>query len=441
MKKRKVPKRIAVAATIISLYVILAIFGPYLTNPKHIQNWNNRAYWKHNPSDAVPTFYGRMKNLPPTEWLEGTYADGKLIFEYNFSYSKSPTDIILFSDVRKQLKVTIVTPLNDSIVVFRGYPYGLDEGVFLTRNYPFYYKLMTERCGVAPTSFLIFKPVLNIIFSKPKEDCLENPELVHGTYKIIVEAVSKTQNVRLESNETVRILVQGKSYGVLGTDPIGRDVWVGFVGSTRESILIAVMGAVMTILFALILGTVGAVPGIAGGLANLISRSITVIPLLPFAGAMAIVIGNITLDYIIETNPLWLSVLLGFLLSGEASRNIRAIVKGELKKGYVESSVAIGGNMWWVLKKHISKVLFPYSLYQLSIAIPRVLALLTIMGFFSIAPGFNWGSMMSQTVVMGATYTYRFNWWQVLPVGISIGVLSISFTLLATWIEEEFVRV
>ncbi|MCD6373609.1 MAG: ABC transporter permease [Thermococcus sp.] len=441
MKKRKVPKRIAAAATIISLYVTLAILGPYLTNPEHIKNWNNRDYWEYNPSNAVPTFYGRLKNLPPTEWLEGTYTDGKLIFEYDFRYSESPTDIILFSDVRKQLKVTIVTPLNDSMVIFRGYPYGLEEGVFLARNYPFYYKLMTERCGATPSYILIFKPVLNIVFSKPKEDCLENPELVHGTYKIIVEAASRRQNTRLEPNETVRIMIQGKSYGALGTDPIGRDVWAGFLGSTRESILIAVMGAIMTMLFALFLGTVGATSGIAGRLANLISRGITVIPLLPFAGAMAIVIGNITPDYIIDTNPVWLSVLLGFLLSGEASRNIRTIVKQELRKGYVESSVAIGGNMWWVLTKHISKVLIPYSLHQLSLAIPRVLALLTLMGFFSIAPGFNWGSLMSQTVIMGSLYTYRFNWWQVLPVGISIAVLSISFTLVATWIEEEFVRV
>ncbi|MCD6525294.1 MAG: ABC transporter permease [Thermococcus sp.] len=442
MKKREIPKRVAVAVAIISFYLLLAVFGPYLTDTEHIQNWNNKTYWQHNPSNAVPTFYGTLKNLPPTEWLEGTYADGRFIFEYNFKYSEVPADIILFSDVKKQLKVTVVTPLNDSIVIFKGYPYGLNEGVFLARNYPFYERLMLKRCGNAPAYTLIFKPVLNIIFSKPKEDCLENPELVHGTYKIIVEAFStRRKSVTLEPNETIKIMIQGRSYGVLGTDPIGRDVWAGFIGSTRESILIAVMGAVMTIVFALLLGTVGAIPGIAGSLANLISRGITIIPLLPFAGAMAIALGQIGPDATIETDPIWLSVLLGFLLSGEASRNIRAIVKGELRKGYVESSVAIGGNMWWILKRHVSKVLAPYSLHQLSLAIPRVLAILTLLGFFSITPGFNWGSLMSQTVIMGSLYAYRFNWWQVLPVGISIGVLAISFMLVATWIEEEFIKV
>ncbi|MBP1911576.1 hypothetical protein [Thermococcus stetteri] len=133
-----------------------------------------------------------------------------------------------------------------------------------------------------------------------------------------------------------------------------------------------------------------------GRLSNLTSRLLTIIPLLPFVGAVAIDLGTFNTSKQMTTiRPIVVAFILGLIVAGEASRSVRAIVKEELRKGYVESAVALGGNWSWILKKHMTRTPIPYSLHQFSITIPKILALITLLGFFSIVPGFNWGSIMS----------------------------------------------
>lgn len=443
MARIRMPLRIILSITIVTAYIIMAIIGPHFY-PNIAEKWDDLDLWKNNPPNAPPAFYGELRGLPKTEWLPGEHVNGRVIFTYDFEYSKVPRDILVLANSTRKIRITIITPLNESYTLYEGDPFP--DGIHLGRNLlfaPDWERMKTEKCPNLDKKVML-RPPFSILFTEPNtQDCLSNPKLVRGTYKIILEPFYFPDE-EFSPKESARVLVQGESYGILGTDPFGRDVWAGFIGSTRDTVLVTIEGAFIAVGLSFLLGMSGAVRGKVGRLSNLISRLLTIIPLLPFVGAVAIDLGTFNASKQMATaRPIVVAFILGLIVAGEASRSVRAIVKEELRKGYVESAIALGGNWSWILKKHMTRVLIPYTLHQFSITIPKILALITLLGFFSIVPGFNWGSIMSQTVVMGRTslYSYNLNWWQILPVAVSIAVLSISFTLIATWIEDEFMKV
>jgi peptide/nickel transport system permease protein len=173
-------------------------------------------------------------------------------------------------------------------------------------------------------------------------------------------------------------------------------------------------------------------------LADFISKLVTVTPTLPAAVALVIIASRITPDYTIRISSLNMALILGVLLMGNTSRNIRSIVEEELRKEYVESARALGGNSLWILRKHVSKVLLPYTAYQFSLAVLWMIAFMTLMGFFNVVPGLNWGALMSQTLRTYGKFTMA--WWQVVPIGTAIGLIALGFVWFTKEIEDEFLR-
>ncbi|EEB73514.1 ABC transporter permease subunit [Thermococcus sp. AM4] len=447
----RIPRRVSIALIVVIAYVIASLVGPLTLRSDDLRNWNNLDYWEMNPKAKPPEWYGAFKGLPPSEWLRGKYREGVFRFTYDFHYGVAPEDVVIVANTTKSIEVTLTTPDNETIRLFAGSPGLMNYTLHLGENYPLFEELAEERCGMRLTGESFFgKNVLNIVFSEPKEDCLTNPKPLYGRYVITVKALDSPivrllhggRVPRLEPNETMKVFIAGQSHGLLGTDTLGRDVWVGFLGGMGETLLIAFAGALISVGLGLVLGTLGAIGGKAGTGSNLASRFLTVLPTLPFAMVTIIALGTIELEnrvYVIRIHSLYVALVLGILLTGNVSRNVRSIVKEELRKGYTESSKALGGSLLWILRKHVSRILIPYSLEQLAIAVPGVIALLTLLGFFNISPGFNWSSLMSQTIVYNAQY--QFLWWLVLPIGVSMGLLAISFVVIANWIEEEFIKV
>ena len=449
-RRSGIPRRVSIALLIVAAYIIASLVGPLTIRAEDLKNWNNLNYWDRNPKAKPPEWYGAFKGLPPSEWVRGEYRDGVFRFTYDFHYSLAPEDIVVIMNTTKSIEITMTTPDNETIKLFAGSPSLMNYTLHLKKNYPLFEELAEKRCGTKLTGESFFgKNVFNTVFSEPKEDCLTNPKPLHGKYVItikaqdspIIRAMYGGKIPKLEPNETIRVFIAGQSHGFLGTDIFGRDVWVGFLGGMGETLLIAFAGALISVSLGLLLGTLGAIGGKLGTGSNLASRFLTVLPTLPFAMVTIIALGTIELEnrvYVIKVHSLSVALVLGILLTGNISRNVRSIVKEELRKGYTESSKALGGNLPWILKKHVSRILVPYGLEQLAITIPGVIALLTLLGFFNISPGFNWSSLMSQTIVYNAQY--QFLWWLVLPIGVSMALLAISFVVIANWIEEEFIK-
>ncbi|AEK73190.1 ABC-type transport system, permease component [Thermococcus sp. 4557] len=424
MFERNLSTRAAVA--IILSFILVSIIGPHTLNHEDVENWDNLSYWRLNPQGVPPEWYGELVGLPKTEWLQGERQAGAFVFTYDFHYSSSPSDIIFIPNSTGVMRIKIIGPDGREYILWDGYVFG---EIHFSKNPSVFVRIAGEKCNVTPDGGnLLFHDAFNVIFSKPTEDCLDHPEFLKGEYKIVVEGAEKEPRIR----------VLGKSYGLLGTDTVGRDVWTGFIWGMRETIVIAILGSLATVGLALVLGTLSVLSSWVGKIADFVSRLVTVTPVLPVAVSAVVLVAAIDENYVIKASPLAIALIVGILMMGNVSRNVRSMVEEELRKEYVESARALGGSSLWILRKHVSKVLVPYTVYQFALAVPGTIAFITLLGFFNIVPGFNWGTIMSQTIREGATY--RLAWWQVVPVGVSIGLLALSFVSLSRRIEEEFLK-
>ncbi len=111
------------------------------------------------------------------------------------------------------------------------------------------------------------------------------------------------------------------------------------------------------------------------------------------------------------------------------------MVTVEMSKDYIESSRSLGASDLWILRKHVLRTVAPYATSQFVLISAKTVALVSLLGFFSVVPGMNWGTLMAMIIVQKALY-YK-AWWMVVPVGVAISLLAVAFILLSMGIEKR----
>ena len=423
---------------IVAFFITFSIIGPHTVVEKNVENWNNVSYWKYNPIGVPPEWYGYLVGLPKTEWLRGTYQNGSFVYYYNFHYSKVPQNILIIPNTTRNLKIVLVDPRGKEYNLWNGIVSGYLNLATLSSSI---IDIARDKCNPKPTwSQLLFHNPLRVIFSKPGTDCVFNFIPLKGTYKIIITGTFG----RLNRGDEPKVRVLGLSYGRLGTDVYGRDIWTGYAYGARETIEVSVLGAGILALLALIMGALSAVATNLGKPIDVTSRILTSIPPLPLAVVLVLIFGRIKygvtpLSLRININPYAMAFIVAIVFLGTSSREIRSIVKEELKKDYIESSRAIGATQLQIVRFHVLPVLVPYVVYLFAISVPGIIGFITLLGFFNVIPGFNWGTMMSTPLRAGIT-TYVPYWWEVVPLGLSLGLVAYAFIDIGRLVESKFFR-
>ncbi|RKY20656.1 MAG: ABC transporter permease, partial [Planctomycetota bacterium] len=279
-------------------------------------------------------------------------------------------------------------------------------------------KIAQDRGVSYSDSDFLFGRGLMPIFAKG--DSLEK-----GTY--ILEITSK-------SEPTVEVI--GKVYGLMGTDSMGRDMWQGFIWGLRGTMGMVVAVGLIAVVVGAALGVLGALSGVVGAITDGLAKLSAILPLVPVMVMMIPIMSEVTHGGHLEV-PLWSFVLLmGVLLFGKIARNVRALVETELSKEYVESALSLGASRWWVLKHHISRAVLPYSIYQFSIIMPKVVALVSLLGFFEAIPGFNWGTLLGSMIAEKQLFSMA--WWIVVPIGVGLALFAMAFVMINLSMEERF---
>jgi len=161
-------------------------------------------------------------------------------------------------------------------------------------------------------------------------------------------------------------------------------------------------------------------------------------PLVPAMILLVPILGGVSYYGTIEIS-LWPFVLaLSFLLFGKVSQNIRTITMTELSKEHITASKALGASEVWILRRHVLKAVFPYASSQFILTSAKVIALISILGFFGVSFGFNWGELFTMVVTQKAIYNGA--WWMILPVGVAITLLAIGLLLINREIEENLIN-
>jgi len=222
------------------------------------------------------------------------------------------------------------------------------------------------------------------------------------------------------------LLIFGTSFGLLGTDHQGRDLFSQLIYGTRISLYIGILVSVFSVFIGLI---VGLAAGYLGRFVDEILMRITdlllVLPGLPLLIVLVAVLGA-KLENLI--------ILLGVLGWMGFARMVRSQVLSIKERPFVEAAKAIGAGRFHIIVHHVLPSVMSLVYVSLATSVPGAItaeAALAWLGFYD-PSRMSWGQMLHNVFESNAIT----NWWWVIPPGLCISLLAAAFILLGYALDE-----
>jgi peptide/nickel transport system permease protein len=220
----------------------------------------------------------------------------------------------------------------------------------------------------------------------------------------------------------------------LGTDDLGRDIFSQMIYSSRLSLIIGFISA----LVATVIGTMlGILSGYYGGKVDEILMRLTdlwlAFPSLLFAILLVVIFSPQTGNRVV---PIIIAIAL--VSWPTASRLIRSAVISIKQSPYIEAARALGASDARIIFSHI----LPNTTSLIIIEVITIMggAMLTEASLSFLGLGdpraMSWGMMLHYALSRNAIYLGM--WWWFLPPGLLISLSVLSIILISTGLEEYF---
>jgi peptide/nickel transport system permease protein len=268
----------------------------------------------------------------------------------------------------------------------------------------------------------------------------------NGTYQFSLQILAVGSGTRASYSVAVggvSFQIVGRTYGLLGTDVYGRDIWAQFVWGSQISILVGVFSAIGSV----VIGTLaGLAAGLIGGWVDEVISRVTdfflVIPFLPLA---------IVVIFFLGQNPVlfkgiyyWVILLFVALSWPTITRIVRSQVLIVKEKQFVEASRALGGRSRHIMIRHILPNVLGLVYAQTALLVPGFILTEAALDFLAVAvhpiSTITWGIMLTEALANAALTNAAadYAWWWFLPPGIAIALLSLAFVMVGYALDNVF---
>lgn len=262
------------------------------------------------------------------------------------------------------------------------------------------------------------------LFAYPDPNAPSGLRILSGDYQLKVQFLVPDPTDSLTSLKTV---IGGNAFGIMGTDSLGRDLFEGLLYGFPIGLLIAV---VVSLFSTLIGASLGILSGYAGGKTDTVIQRLCDIlnnvPLLPLLIFLVFILGS----------HLYL-ILLFLVLFGWTGLTIlvRSMVLQIRSGQLVEAARALGASRGRIMLRHVFPQTAPFIVAQMIFFAPGAILAEASLSFIGLGdPSVpTWGQMLEQGFRTGALYVGY--WWWVVPPGILIIFTAVAFMLLALAIE------
>jgi peptide/nickel transport system permease protein len=214
---------------------------------------------------------------------------------------------------------------------------------------------------------------------------------------------------------------------LLGTNDVGQDIWSRLAQGTRTSVLVAIgVGFLSTLISTL----TGISAGIIGGICDkIIMRLVDALLVIPTIVVLILVASFV--------NPsVWILIVLISLLHWQGgARVIRSQTLALKERMHISAARTFGAGRWYIIFRHIIPDLGPILIVSFIHRARMAVFMEAGLAFIGIADPLmiSWGMMMHHALKF--YYLPVWKWW-LLPPGISLSLLIMSFTFLGHSLEK-----
>jgi peptide/nickel transport system permease protein len=439
------------------LLVFTALAAPYITEPDIPDKWP--TYWEGNPTNVPPIWYNYFTNkklaahevltyndlrITPEQDLGGGIKYYAIEFDYINQYDLPPKDLIIknigvkLTDINSpaQITITLVRPDGQTVELLttelrEGSTFQVAKTGAVVNNVFNWAAEFEDPKALAGRTETIKSTmdVMRVIFAKAQPGILINPEPLHGKYTFLIEIFTFNEGDKIDLTPIV-ITLTGRTYGIMGTDYMGRDLWAGLVWGTRVSLTVGVSVAVLTVLIGISFGVTSAYLG--GWRDEFMQRvnefvaSIPVLPILILLGAAFK--GHVTLWTIV-----FLMVIFYWTGIAKVARSMALQIK---EQTYVEAARALGAGTGRIIFKHILPQIMPYAFAAMALNVPGAVLTEASLSFLGLGDptAVTWGQILYDAQTQSATINGY--WWWVIPPGLAIALVALTFVLIGVALDR-----
>ncbi|SFQ54810.1 peptide/nickel transport system permease protein [Amycolatopsis arida] len=213
----------------------------------------------------------------------------------------------------------------------------------------------------------------------------------------------------------------------LGTDVDGRSVLLLTLWGARVSLLVGFSATLLSVLIGTLVGIAAAHFG--GWVANLLLRVTDFFLVLPS------LILAIALSTVLPQGIPTIILAVGVTSWPTTARLVRAQTLTIESRPYIERARALGGGHLHIVGKHVLPAVLPLVLANTTLVVGSSIIAESTLSFLGLGDpsAVSWGSMLQRALQSGAVVAGA--WWYLLPPGIAIVVVVLSFTLVGRALE------
>jgi len=216
----------------------------------------------------------------------------------------------------------------------------------------------------------------------------------------------------------------------LGTDDNGRSVLTLLIWGARVSLAVGLTATTISVVIGTLVGIMsGFYTGWPAAFLYRITEWFLVLPFLPLAIVLATVLGPglLTIAFVIGVTS-WPSTTL----------LIRSQTLSVKERPYLERARVLGAGRWHQMSRHVLPNVMPMVFANTTLTVAVAILAETTLSFLGLGDPtrVSWGSMLEDAFEVGAMTTGA--WWFIIPPGVCVVLVVLSFTLIGQALEEIF---
>jgi peptide/nickel transport system permease protein len=226
------------------------------------------------------------------------------------------------------------------------------------------------------------------------------------------------------------ILKGPNSHYWLGTDDSGRSVLTELIWGARISIFVGLLATVVSMVIGTLVGlSSGFFEGWAGAVLFRVTEWFLVIPFVPFALVLASVLGR---------SLLVIAIVISMAAWPSTALLIRSQTLSIKERAYLERAKVLGSGRGHQMGRHVLPNVMPMVFANTTLTVAVAILLESTLSFLGLGDPtrVSWGSMLDDAFSVGAMTTGA--WWFIIPPGVCVVLVVLSFTLIGQALEEVF---